>query len=61
MSLFGIKRISRNEGYSVRVVLLYLFKIEFGIHETHGIHINLGIGVGAFEISVTLHHWRKNE
>lgn len=51
--------LSTPEGKSFRLSVFNFFQFETGVHEVNGIHVNLGLGLGPFEISLTLHHWRK--
>lgn len=57
--LYKYNVLSTTEGKSIRLSIFNFFQVETGIHEVNGIHVNLGLGLGPFEVSVTLHHWTK--
>jgi len=47
------------EGVGLRVVLLTLLNMFVGFHNINGDHLNLGLGIGPMELSLTLHRWNR--
>tara|TARA_R100001443_G_scaffold24634_2_gene37065 strand:- start:5887 stop:6078 length:192 start_codon:yes stop_codon:yes gene_type:complete len=47
------------EGVGLRMILLSIINMFIGIHSINGEHVNLGLGFGPLEMSVTLHRWTR--
>jgi hypothetical protein len=51
--------VNEKQGVGLRLVLLSLINMFVGIHTTNGDHLNIGIGCGPMEMSLTLHRWNR--
>ena len=47
------------EGVGLRMILLSIINMFIGIHTINGEYVNLGLGFGPLEMSVTLHRWTR--
>ena len=47
------------EGVGLRLVFLTLLNMFGGFHTINGDHLNLGLGIGPMELSLTLHRWNR--
>ena len=57
--MIKINKSVTDKGRSMRLILLKLLSVEFGIHTINGTHITVGAGFGPLELSVNMHTWDK--
>ena len=55
--LFQMQYQDSEEGLGLRIILLTVMNVFIGFHTVKGEHLNLGLGLGPIELSITLHRW----
>tara|TARA_R100001082_G_C4345306_1_gene152020 strand:- start:632 stop:826 length:195 start_codon:yes stop_codon:yes gene_type:complete len=57
--IFKAQTIKDESGVGLRVVMATIFNLFVAIHTKDGEHMNLGLGIGPMEASITLHRWNR--
>ena len=55
--LFRMQYQDSEEGLGLRIILFTIINMFVGYHSVKGEHLNLGLGLGPMEISLTFHRW----